>query len=102
MSSSIIPPGSYVWYIRKNYLVKILDFDIQSNSYTIEYKGRVIDTIEKFLDRNIIPHVKNSLHEKATLEKRVIELETTIQQQKQQYEYLNQKIDAYFVNQKQK
>jgi len=35
-------PGSYVWYLRKNALVKILEFDRQSNSYTIEYKGRAM------------------------------------------------------------
>lgn len=45
--------GSYVWYKRKNAIVKVLEYDIQSNSYTIEYKGRVIDTIDKFIDKNI-------------------------------------------------
>ncbi len=45
-----ITPGSYVWYTRKNALVKVLEYDIQSDSYTIEYKGRIIDTISKFID----------------------------------------------------
>ena len=48
-----IAQGSYVWYSKKNAIVKVLKFDSQSNSYTIEYEGRVINTVEKFLDKNV-------------------------------------------------
>lgn len=48
-----IAQGSYVWYSKKNAIVKVLEFDSQSNSYTIEYEGRVINTVEKFLDKNV-------------------------------------------------
>lgn len=83
--SSSIPSGSYVWYFKKNALVKILDFDLQSNSYTIEYKGRVIDTIERYLDPDIGLHVKKILDKK---EKRIADLETYIKQLKEYYEKL--------------
>ena len=79
-------PGSYVWYLKKNALAKILDFDLQSNSYTIEYKGRVIDTIERFLDANIGLHVKKILDKK---EKPIADLETYINQLKEYYEKLS-------------
>jgi hypothetical protein len=69
-------PGSFVWYLRKNALVKILAFDPQSNSYTIEYKGRVIDTIERFLDPNIGFYYNKMVEEKMQLEKRVDNLKT--------------------------
>ena len=35
------------------FIVKVLKFDSQSNSYTIEYEGQVINTVEKFLDKNV-------------------------------------------------
>jgi len=92
-----IPPGSYAWYIRKNALVKILEFDLQSNSYTIEYEGRVIDTIERFLDQNIGFHHNKILEENekrvSKLEAYISELENINKQQKEQYDDLNRKIE---------
>lgn len=83
-------PGSYVWYLRKNALVKILEFDRQSNSYTIEYKGRVIDTIERFLDPNIGFYYNK---EKENTEKRFATLETYILELKKINEQLKEKCE---------
>jgi hypothetical protein len=46
-----IKPGSYVWYNKKNAVAKVLEYDMESNSYTIEYEGRIIDTTDKFIDK---------------------------------------------------
>jgi len=87
-------PGSFVWYLRKNALVKILAFDPQSNSYTIEYKGRVIDTIERFLDTNIGIYYnkekENTEKRFATLEAYILELKKINEQLKEQYEKKSQ------------
>lgn len=52
MSSKIIP-GSYVWYTRKNIIVKVLEYDRFSDSYTIEYKGKIVDTLPRFIEPDI-------------------------------------------------
>jgi hypothetical protein len=75
---SDITPGSYVWYTRKNAIVKVLEFDRQSNSYTILYKGRVIDTIDKFLDTNIGLYCMSIFEENIDLKRRVSYLESVI------------------------
>lgn len=81
-------PGSFVWYLRKNALVKILEFDRQSHSYTIEYKGRVIDTIERFLDPNIgfyyNKEKENTEKRFATLEAYILELKKINEQLKKE------------------
>ena len=48
-SENNIKPGSYVWYSKKNAVVKILDYNMESNSYTILYEDRMIDTTDEFL-----------------------------------------------------
>lgn len=50
---SNIHKGLHVWYHKKNCIVKVLEYDIQNDSYTIECKGRVIDTTNEFIDKNI-------------------------------------------------
>jgi hypothetical protein len=54
-----IKPGSYVLYNRKNSIAKVLEYDIVSNSYTIECQGRIIDTTDKF-----IVNIESALMEK--------------------------------------
>lgn len=51
--SKNIPIGSYVWYKRKDSIAKVIEYDRQSDSYTIEYKGRIIDTTNDYIDKNI-------------------------------------------------
>jgi len=70
--------GSYVWYNRKNAIVKVLEYDIQSNSYTIEYKGRVIDTIDKFIDKNIGAKCMTLFNENSQMKGLVGELNSEI------------------------
>ena len=50
-SENNIKPGSYVWYSKKNAVVKILDYNMESNSYTILYEDRMIDTTDEFLSK---------------------------------------------------
>lgn len=50
---SNIKVGEYVWYHRKNCIVKVLEYDRQTDSYTIECKGRIIDTTNEYIDKNI-------------------------------------------------
>ena len=46
-----IKQGSYVWYNKKNAVVKVLDYDMESNSYTILHEDRIIDTTDEFLNK---------------------------------------------------
>jgi len=93
---SFLVPGSFVWYTRKNALVKVLNFDRQSNSYTIEYKGRVIDTIDKFLDKNIGVYYSKIIEEKANLEKRVLVLEMSLVKVRNNYDAIKKQLEVYF------
>jgi len=93
---SVLTPGSFVWYTRKNALVKVLGFDRESNSYTIEYKGRVIDTIDKFLDKNIGLYYSKIVEEKANLEKRVLVLEMSLVEMRNNYNAIKGQLDVYF------
>lgn len=93
---SILAPGSFVWYTRKNALVKVLAFDRESNSYTIEYKGRVIDTIDNFLDKNIGVYYSKIVEEKATLEKKVLVLEMSLVKVRNHYHDMKRQLEAYF------
>ena len=93
---SLLAPESFVWYTRKNALVKVLGFDRQSNSYTIEYKGRVIDTIDKFLDKNIGVYYSKIIEEKANLEKRVLVLEMSLVEVRNNYDAIKKQLEVYF------
>ena len=93
---SLLAPGSFVWYTRKNELVKVLSFDRESHSYTIEYNGRVIDTIDKFLDKNIDVYYSKILEEKANLEKRVLALEMSLVEVRNNYNAIKRQLEAYF------
>ena len=94
---SLLTPGSFVWYTRKNALVKVLAFDRESNSYTIEYKGRVIDTIDKFLDKNIEVYFYHLIDEKTNLEKKVEELEISLIKVRNNYDAIKRQLEAYFT-----
>ena len=94
---SLLTPGSFVWYTRKNALVKVLSFDRESNSYTIEYKGRVIDTIDKFLDKNIEVYFYHLIDEKTNLEKKVEELEISLIKVRNNYDAIKRQLEVYFT-----
>jgi len=88
-----IKPGSYVWYNRKNSIVKVLEYDRQGDSYTIEYKGRVIDTTTEFIDTNIGSRCMKLQNDKVQLEKRIAELELLNKNLENKNKKLDQKND---------
>ena len=47
---NIKPIGSYALYKKHNTIVKIIDYNSVDNSYTIDFNGRIVDTLEQFLD----------------------------------------------------
>ena len=60
INKECIKHGSYVWYNKKKSIAKVLEHDVATNSYTIDCEGRIIDTIDKFID--IINPVTTNLH----------------------------------------
>jgi thiamine kinase-like enzyme len=42
--------GTYVYYKKYKSIAKILEFDFINDSYTIKCNGKIIDTIDKYLD----------------------------------------------------
>ena len=44
--------GSNVLYKKHNTIVKIIDYNPVDDSYTIDFNGRIVDTLEQFLDFN--------------------------------------------------
>lgn len=44
-----IEPGSIVWYSKRKCYVKVVAYDPQSDSYTIRYGDRIIDTTSEFI-----------------------------------------------------
>ena len=42
--------GSYALYKKHNTIVKIIDYSPVDDSYTIDFNGRIVDTLEQFLD----------------------------------------------------
>jgi len=72
---SNINKGVYVWYHKKNCIVRVSDYDRQSDSYTIECKGRVIDTTSEFIDKNIDSKCMKLYMDNMTLEEKVGDLE---------------------------
>ena len=99
---SNITPGSYVWYTRKNCIVKVLEYDRQSDSYTIESKGKIIDTLARFIDTNIGSKCMIFHDEKLELEGKIAELEAynsnlkdRNRAEKQKFEAEKRDIDSY-------
>lgn len=76
--SNFISVGSYVWYTRKNCIVKVLEYDRCSDSYTIESKGKIIDTLARFIDTNIGAKCMIFHNEKLELEGKIAELESYV------------------------
>jgi len=94
--------GSYVWYTRKNCIVKVLEYDRSSDSYTIESKGKIIDTLARFLDANIGSKCMIFHDEKLELEGKIAELESFVLNlkkrnlaEKQKFEAEKRDIDSY-------
>jgi hypothetical protein len=97
-----IAVGSYVWYTRKNCIVKVLEYDRCSDSYTIEFKGKIIDTLAKFIDTNIGSKCMIFHDEKLELEGKITELESYVSNlkeknraDKQKFEAEKREIDSY-------
>ena len=72
---SDINKRAYVWYHKKNCVVRVLDYDSQTDSYTIEYKGRIIDTTTEFIDKNIDSKCMKLNMDIMTLEEKLADLE---------------------------
>ena len=47
---NIKPIGSYALYKKHNTIVKITGYSSVDDSYTIDFNGRIVDTLEQFLD----------------------------------------------------
>lgn len=102
INMSNITPGSYVWYTRKNCIVKVLEYDRCSDSYTIESKGKIIDTLARFIDTNIGSKCMIFHDEKVELEGKIAELESYVSNlkernraEKQKFETEKRAIDSY-------
>jgi hypothetical protein len=50
VTKTVISNGSYVWYNKKDCIAKVQGYDSYSNSYTIECKGKIIDTLSSFIN----------------------------------------------------
>lgn len=87
--------GSYVWYNRKNSIVKVLEYDRTNKSYTIEYKGSVIDTIDKFIDKNVVEKCMNMkfFKTKIYLEEKILELEYELKKLEDENKELKEDIE---------
>ena len=99
---SSIAVGSYVWYTRKNCVVKVLEYDRCSDSYTIESKGKIIDTLARFIDTNIGSKCMIFHDEKLEMEGKIAELESYVSNlkernraEKQKFESEKRDIDSY-------
>lgn len=58
-----LKPGVYAWYTKKNCYVKVLTYDMESDSYTVKYKDRVIDTTSDFLLEEAPPPTPRTVEE---------------------------------------
>lgn len=86
--------GSYVWYNRKNSIVKVLEYDRSNESYTIEYNGSVIDTTDKFIDKNIAESMK-FFKTKIELEEKILDLEYLVEKLKDENKELKEDVDSH-------
>lgn len=55
-----IETGSVVWYSKRKCYVKVLSYDPQGDSYTVEYQDRIIDTTSDYLVVTPPPKEENS------------------------------------------
>jgi hypothetical protein len=102
---SSIAIGSYVWYTRKDCIVKVLEYDRCSDSYTIESKGKIIDTLARFIDSNIGSRCMIFHDEKLELEGKIADLESYVSNlkernlaEKQKFETEKRDIDFMVSN----
>jgi hypothetical protein len=98
--SKNIPIGSYVWYKRKDSIAKVIEYDRQSDSYTIEYKGRIIDTTNDYIDGNIASRFTEFQKDKLQLKIRIAYLEhqnTTLENLNKEHMNKN-KVDKNEIN----
>lgn len=88
MSSKIIP-GSYVWYTRKKIIAKVLEYDRCSDSYTIEYKGKIVDTLPRFIDHDIGSKYIILTKEKSELEEKISDLKALVELHQERNSYVS-------------
>lgn len=85
--------GSYVWYNRKNSIVKVLEYDRSNESYTIEHKGSIIETVDKFIDKNIAERCMYFFKTKIDLEEKIIDLEYMLEKLEDENKQLKKDVE---------